>query len=637
METARPVSPATAEPCDDGPLLGRNLVWGLTAGGSSTVVHLALLLILGLMITPQLEKPRPFESVGFLEKPREPEDFPRILQEKPTAPAPSHRIPGCYGPTENHRRIFKDIADTLHPPRLTAEAARRMEKVSIDVGTQIVFTNTPGSLVQSAEGAYGEALQNRTDYDDAMDGITQEILNKLARGKVLVVWMFDQSESMVDDRQEITDRVKRVYEELGLAHIAAGDALMSSVMSYGAATALHTPQPTADLAQIGAAIGAVPVDPSGQEMMCSAIYTAVAQHQKFAQLGGRQLMCVVVTDESGDMASNISQLESTIAAAKAARCPVYFLGREAVFGYPFAHMRWTDPGTKLDFWLRIDRGPETPFPEQLQVDGIHRRYDAHPSGFGPYEQSRLARQTGGVFFLLPSPEADLWRRDDRTYEPEAMRAYLPDLGTRSDYAAERDKHPLRAAIWKVIRDLNPYDENLKNVVQVRFWDWPIERTAFAREAEANIRKAHTLMQYFAQAQQTLEAVEPLRRRESSPRWRANFDVTYAQTIAYQARLAEYVAYLTAFVQTPKAIKNEFGAARPTNAWDGAYVKRTLVADAKVAALREKSTRLFQQVAKEHPGTPWAARAEYELGRGFGCELREDHEDPRRSMVKPPVY
>ena len=73
---------------------------------------------------------------------------------------------------------------------------------------------------------------------------------------------------------------------------------------------------------------------------------------------------------------------------------------------------------------------------QLQVDGIHRRYDAHPSGFGPYEQARLARQTGGVFFLLPSPEANLWRRDDRIYDADAMRPYLPNLAARGDYAAE---------------------------------------------------------------------------------------------------------------------------------------------------------------------------------------------------------
>ena len=59
-------------------------------------------------------------------------------------------------------------------------------------------------------------------------------------------------------------------------------------------------------------------------------------------------------------------------------------------------------------------------------------------------------------------------------------------------------------------------------------------------------------------------MRPQRARERSLRWRANYDVTYAQTIAYQARLYEYIAYVTGFVRNPKPIRNELGASRPTN-------------------------------------------------------------------------
>src|SRR5262249_15078485 len=109
------------------------------------------------------------------------------------------------------------------------------------------------------------------------------------------------------------------------------------------------------------------------------------------------------------------------------------------------------------FVVPIDRGPETPFVEQLQTEGFRIRRDAHPSGFGPYEQVRMARETGGMFFMLPSPEIALFERDDRKYELERMRPYMPDLSSREDYANERDKHPDRATLWKVINDLNPYD------------------------------------------------------------------------------------------------------------------------------------------------------------------------------------
>src|SRR5262249_42096136 len=142
--------------------------------------------------------------------------------------------------------------------------------------------------------------------------------------------------------------------------------------------------------------------------------------------------------------------------------------------------------------------------------------------------------------------------------------------------------------------------------------------------------------YFRQAQVALEKVAPQRNRDPSLRWRANYDTTYAQLIAYQARLYEYNEYLKAFMTTPKPIKNELGPNRPTNAWDGRYIKRTLVNDRKVVEMRERSLEFYRQIIKAPPGTPGAAGAEYEIGRGFGIDLIEDYEDPRRSGVKVPT-
>src|SRR5262249_2146576 len=152
---------------------------------------------------------------------------------------------------------------------------------------------------------------------------------------------------------------------------------------------------------------------SGEEMMCTAVGTTIEFFRKYATSGQRQMMLVLVTDESGNMQDNLDHVEAAIATAKSTRCICYTLGRESVFGYPYAYMRWTDPTTKINFWLQIDRGPETPVVEQLQTDGFTRRWDAHPSGFGPYEQARLSQQTGGVFFMLPSLETNLVRGEKR--------------------------------------------------------------------------------------------------------------------------------------------------------------------------------------------------------------------------------
>ena len=211
----------------------------------------------------------------------------------------------------------------------------------------------------------------------------------LEKGDVLVIWAFDQSESMKNDQKEIRDRMEHVYKQLGLVSKHNSDALETAIVSYGKDFAVHTRKPTSDLDEIRAAIAEVPNDPSGKEMMCSTVGQAISMHRPYAQRTKRQMALIMLTDESGDQVDNNTQLERAIGEAKAAHCKVYMLGREAVFGYPYAHVRWVHPQTKHVHWLQIDRGPETAFVEQLQTDGFRRRYDAHSSGYGPYECTRL--------------------------------------------------------------------------------------------------------------------------------------------------------------------------------------------------------------------------------------------------------
>src|SRR5581483_1361433 len=130
------------------------------------------------------------------------------------------------------------------------------------------------------------------------------------------------------------------------------------------------------------------------------------------------------------------------------------------------------------------------------------------------------------------------------------------------------------------------------------------------------------------AQKAMDQVRSQREREASPRWRANFDLIYAQTIAYQVRLYEYGAAFDAMIKSPKPVKNVFGPNRPTTNWDIFPVARTITDD-RTKEMREKATALFRQITVEHAGTPYATRAQWELSRSFGYDFREHHEAPRR--------
>lgn len=594
-----------------------------------------LLLLLGLWMLPALVRPKQHEIIATLPEER-PDEIVQQVLDRDVALLPtllSGRALAAIAPG------LRAELPELERPQLDTTALDRRGELQVAIGQANVFASSGEALLREApKGTLGDALVVVDGYDAAMDRITREILNMLARNKVLVVWCFDQSESMRDDLAAIMARIERVYRELDLYGAARGDALLTAVTSYGKDFAVQTRAPTYNVEEILAAMRSVPVDPSGLEMQCQAVSLSIANHRRYTSGGARRMMLILVTDESGDPQSNVQYLEATIAEAKAAACPIYVLGREAVFGYPFAYMRWVAPQTGRMYWLEIDRGPETPLPEQLQFDGLRRRNDAHPSGFGPYEQARMARQTGGLFFMLPSPEIALLNRDDRRYQLERMRPYLPDLSARHEYVIERDKYENRATLWKIISDLNPYAANGR---QLTIHDalWPAGAAQFSRLAQAEMAKAAKIIGYLHEAQLALERLQPLRQRESSPRWRANYDLIYAQTIGYQARLMEYGALLQGLTRQPLVLQNPGGPGRPTIGLR-LYERREMVAAGQTQAMRDRAAELLRFVVAEHPGTPYATRAEWELARSYGFGMREipqplNNNRGNRPQVTPP--
>lgn len=599
-----------------------------TAVCCSTVLHLALLVLLGLWLLPEMIKPHFAEiEAAVLDRPEE------LLNEVlETEIDPSETL--ALADSMPLASLAGGAAiQGVSKPQLDRTVTESAEQPTVNVGMAEFMSAQPGFNVSVPEGTFGEPQAIVDSYQEAMDRITHEILHMLSKGKVLVIWCFDQSESMKDDQEEIRDRIDRVYKELGLSEAAHGDALFSAVTSYGEKFIIHTPKPTPDLEEIRAAIGEVPIDNSGKEMMCLAVGSSIATFHKYASAGRRQLALILVTDESGEQDDNLQNLEPALLEARHSRCTVFSLGREAVFGYRYAHMRWTDPQTKVPFWLRINRGPETPMPEQLQVDGFTHRWDAHPSGFGPYEQVRLARETGGAFFMLPSPEVNLVARDNRKYELDMMRPYLPNLNSRTDYIRERDKSKFRRAVAQVIDNLDPDNKESAKYCTVTV-TFPIDRQKFGELASSNQQKAHGLLEYFKRAEKTLDNVKRLRGRERSFRWQANYDLMYAQLVAYQVRIQEYAAYLAEFVKKPKEITNALGTDKPTTHWDVHTRAETITGD-KTKADIERATELLKEVVRLHPGTPYAARAQWELRRGFGVELVERFYDPRRNSIKRP--
>jgi hypothetical protein len=495
------------------------------------------------------------------------------------------------------------------------------------------FISMPTSETLIAEipaGALGDARAIVDDYQQAFDMITQEILLMLDRSDVMVVWCFDQSDSMKDDQQEIRQRFDRVYTELGLTTGKSSERLATAITSYGGQFRIHTPKPTGDLGEIQTAIDSIPQDRSGNEIMCEAIIRAIREYRPAARKMKRQMALILVTDESGNRENNDAYMETAISEAKQAKCKIYTLGRESVFGYPYAHRRWVHPETQHVHWLQMDRGPETAFVEALQTDGLRRRYDAFGSGFGPYEQARMARETGGVFFMLPSPETNIIRGEKRRYELEKLKIYKPDLRDRLSVIQDRNEYKLRYFIWQVVNDLNPHVQKSKSVeLRHTFGKDPKD---FLQQVRDEQRKATMHLRYLAEAQSVLERAAIHREQEPEPRWQANYDLMLAQVVAYQARVYEYGAFLEAFIASPQVFPLTKAPNLTLNHFHITTKRETVNDDS--APYIEKSNELFKIVQQNHPGTPWAARAKWEMTRGFGIGIAPVYYPPPRIVPNP---
>jgi hypothetical protein len=261
---------------------------------------------------------------------------------------------------------------------------------------------------------------------------------------------------------------------------------------------------------------------------------------------------------------------------------------------------------------------------------------------------RIARETGGVYYLLPSYGTNLvttTKLDDRKYELLDMREYLPVLSARMSYVKERESSKFRSAQWEVISLLNPHQDSK---LQMREHWYPTDPAKFAEEGKRNFEMAIRAMGLLNQASAVLEKIKPLEAKEQSQRWRANYELTYAQCLAYRVRLFQFLLALDQHQKTkpmPKGSSN----GQPNNAWNLVRVKEMLPPDPEQVKITkidmnelnqqlETAKKMFEQIVKDHPNTPWARRAQNEINSGFGMKFVEVYRDPRydKTDIKLPA-
>ncbi len=631
--------PLVVDPADDAS--SPQFVRGTLAFLASFCGHLVLLLVLALIPLVQ----RGDVSTVLIETMLEPE--PEVTESFAVSETVEEFV-GALSSSDEEEALA--LAAEISPVSVVPSQLEIDPVVDarIEIQTELVTPSSPHFHESiRVRGGSGHGV---TGVAGAMDRITQEILLSLEERPTIVVWIFDQSASLYRQRRWLQQRVERIYQELGVArqsgHKAFRDRdeqpLLTSVMAFGKEVEFKV-NLTADVARIKRAIASIEMDPSGVELVFTAIHRAADRYRRyrFRVDGGeprRNVMLVVFTDEAGN---DQDGLEQTVSLCRKYAMPVYVVGAPAPFGRRRTVMKWVDPDPQYSQrpqWVEIEQGPESLRPERLKLyfSGSDRSDPVIDSGFGPFSLTRLCVETGGIFFTA-HPNRQLGRKVTRRetealtahiekfFDPKLMKRYQPDYVPVSVYVARLRQNRARAALVKASQ---------------LSWIAPLEspRVRFIKRDEPSFARDITEAQKGpAKLEPQVEAIysilkqgEPDRAKEESPRWQAGFDLAMGRALAVLVRTQSYNAMLA---KAKRGLK--FRDPR-SNTWI-LEPSDEITVSTRLKGAAEKARSYLQRVVDEHPGTPWAYLAERELAIPLGWSWKESFTNlnpPRRPRAVP---
>jgi hypothetical protein len=611
----------------------------------SLLIHMVFLIVFSLVTMPAAS---PVRSI-VLEYDLQPE--PKLLQiaaEQFQADTIPRQKLGAKSLYDSHAALsvapeFGPVTDIPTPDAQLSEAGE-IEYRSVDVPIT-------GLHLSSDRPVKGTAGFGVTGAEGAVDRITQEILLSLERRKTLVVWLFDESASLLRQRDEIAQRFDRIYNELGAIE-ASGNTrftkhddtpLLTAVVAFGERVSFPIAKPTNDVEQIKRAVANIPRDDSGIERVFTAIQYSVNRFKKLrapAQDGlpERNVMFVVFTDEAGD---DVELVDKTVNLCRKLAIPVYVVGVPAPFGCRETLVKWVDPDPKYDQtpgWGEVSQGPESCALECVRLGFSPSGKDETPldSGFGPYALTRLAQETGGIYFSV-HPNRTIGRRLSKQetqpfsayigafFDTQIMRKYRPDYLAADEYFRRVRSNRARSALVEAAK---------------HSWVGPmaVPNTHFVFRDEASLAKELTEAQKIAaslgpelnELYEILKTGEADRPREATPRWQAGFDLAMGRVLAVKARTESYNLMLAKAKRGMKFDnpRNNTWILKPTNDLSAA--------GSQMEQIAQKATMYLERVKNEHPQTPWALLAGRELSVPLGWKWTETYTDldppPNRPQV-----
>ncbi len=549
-------------------------------------------------------------------------------------------------------------ATEIDPPISEEQFAKAegpdLEKLEEDLTSRVMSFNGPpvpaakkaANNSQPTTGA-NIALENAATLEGAVDRVTGGIRGQLEQGDLLVVWLLDSSNSLVDDRQRVAARLRSFFEQMVAGRDdATAHTFKNAVVSFGSRTKERV-APTTFSNEIIRSVQKFPIDKTGKENVFASVAECVVRYRRNWQ--DKQLAIVVWTDESGD---DVHNLERTIEVCRKNGVSVSVVGPSSVLGASTGLHAYTDPKSKRVYQLPVMRGPDTAVPERARLAywfPSRMRY-ATPrsggplgisswlggaqltglvSGFSPYALTRLTLATGGTYTILDRPE------DRGPFTVETMRAYQPGYVTEADYLADVKSHPLRKAVHEAVQvtlgrvNMGPPQLALFGTVsqeppyRLRSpYYTPVQFRAKVRSDKAKLkRNADRMTVLVERALASLShgsnidrGIDDLLADEKSPRWRAWYDLTRGRLLATHVRLEEYRLACDKLAES--------GTLNESTNFVVMMSSPQMRSGRTFQQRGDEARRLLIRCVQEHRDTPWAYLAQRELDNALGITFRQ---------------
>jgi hypothetical protein len=576
-----------------------NSIKDLPAWGISLVLNVSVLALFNFVVFEQVKPPEINTILSDITDRIDQEEQFHFSERVTTDQVGNGGTGGAMTPTmkmatavgTNDKPMMAKLEEVLNPemPQLSEASIVKME------GNITKLVNIKGGSDDVVGGVEG-----------AMDRVAFELRQSLRERKTLVIWLFDASGSLDKRREEIADRFDNIYKQV--SNSGSTDGLHTVVVSYGLKTNILTPEPLQDASQLSEVVRKqIKKDESGKEFVFTALKQVLERYRTWHRNEGPwNRMIFIVTDEKGEDEDARAHLEDVISLAKRSQTRVYTIGNAAIFGREKGYVHYVGQGFEED--IPVDQGPESAFPDGLQLPFIGSRPDwklyQMSSSYGPYALTRICAETGGLYLIT---------EDSRGYgfDRAIMRRYAPDYRPVRLQEQEIAKNPAKAALVSVAR--MTYDEALPvPEVEFRAYNDNILRTDLGEaqkpvaEVEFSLRRMYDTLKVGEQARDSL--------RED--RWRAAYDLAMGRVLAMRVRFFGYNQMLANMKVSPQTFKDA-----KDNMWRLAASDK-IESGPEMRKAAEQARTYLKRVLDEHPGTPWALMAERELSTPLGWTWQE---------------